>query len=66
MLFSEGKKIRDYAIVRPPWVSPEELFCPVNMGGMADSYMAADASGKTVFLKCYKCPAPTDPWITRV
>jgi serine/threonine protein kinase len=63
MLFSEGKKIRDYAIVRPPWVNPEELFCPVNMGGMADSYMAADASGNTVFLKCYKCPAPTDPWI---
>ena len=33
------------------------------MGGMADSYMAVDASGSTVFLKCYKCPAPTDPWI---
>ncbi len=63
MAFSEGDKIRDFTIVRPPWKSPSSLFCYISMGGMADSYMAVDVSGNTVFLKCYKCPAPTDPWI---
>lgn len=63
MAFSEGDKIRNFTIVCPPWKSPGSLFCYINMGGMADSYMAVDVSGNTVFLKCYKCPAPTDPWI---
>ena len=63
MEFSEGTRIRDYTIVRPPWMSSDERFCPVNIGLMADSYMAVDASGNTVLLKFRKCPAPSDPWI---
>jgi len=62
-MLSEGTKIRDFTIVRPPWMSSDAHICSVNIGMMADSYMAVDASGNTVLLKCYKCPAPTDRWI---
>lgn len=62
-MMPEGARIRDFIIVRPPWMSSNGHFCPVNIGGMSDSYMAVDAFGDTVFLKCFKCPAPTDSWI---
>ena len=62
MNFREGDHIREYTVVRPPWVDESLLDHAMNVGMMATSYMAEDPEGGQVFLKTYSCPAPMDSW----
>ena len=62
MNFREGEFIRDYQVVRPPWVKESELDHSMSQGMMATSYMARSPRGEKVFLKTYSCPAALDSW----
>ena len=62
MNFREGEYIRDYQVIRPPWVKESELDHSMSQGMMATSYMARSPKGEKVFLKTYSCPAALDSW----
>ena len=62
MNFREGDLIRDYRVVRPPWVDASALDHSMSQGMMATSYMAESPRGELVFLKTYSCPAAMDSW----
>lgn len=62
MNFREGDSIRDYKVVRPPWVDASALDHSMSQGMMATSYMAESPRGELVFLKTYCCPAAMDSW----
>ena len=62
MNFREGEYIRDYQVIRPPWVKESELDHAMSQGMMATSYMARSPKGEKVFLKTYSCPAALDSW----
>ena len=62
MNFREGEFIRDYQVIRPPWVGESELDHSMSQGMMATSYMARSPRGEKVFLKTYSCPAALDSW----
>jgi serine/threonine protein kinase len=60
--FREGEYIRDYQVIRPPWVNESELDHAMSRGLMATSYMARSPKGEKVFLKTYSCPTALDSW----
>lgn len=62
MELHEGQKVRQFTIVRPPWIDPGSFLCAMNHGMFADSYKAEDSSGNPMFLKVYSCPSATDDW----